>query len=184
MEPCTSLLPTGRPQLTRGRQASQVMILRRLLTGGLALTLGCAPLPPASPVIQGRWPGVASHPAIGCWALTAPGIDTLYLRPPGLVRFTDSASWQAGSAPHSFVLVPGAGVRRRRSLPRFASWTPGDSATEVWLSWSDGYVGVNITAVIGHDSLAGHGYSYTDAQALTAHVPVTGIRVPCDSVAL
>ena len=162
------------------------MILKRFLTGGLVITLGCAPLPQVIPVIQGRWPGVATHPAIGCWALTASGIDTLFLHPPGLVRLTDSATWHTGSVPHSFVLTPGPGVRRSRTLPPFASWKPTDSATGIQFGWGDGYVGIEITAVIRRDSLAGHGYSYTDARSPgpPPQVAVTGIRVPCDSVAL
>lgn len=160
--------------------------MRRPLMSFLLFALGCAPFPPSIPVVHGQWAAVSTRPAIGCWALTAPAIDTLFLQAPGLIRLTDSATWQPGKAPTTFALLAGSGVRRGRSSPRLASWTPIDSAGGISFGWGNGFVGIQVVAVVTHDSLRGHGHTYSDMVPPTPppDVPVVGHRVPCDSVGL
>ena len=159
--------------------------MKWLTIGWTVAAVACAPFPPDVPMTQGRWPAVSAHPAIGCWALSAPGIDTMLLRAPGIVRFTDSAQWRQGSTPKAFVLVPGPGVQHG-SGPRFTVWAPTDSAGRIAFTWGNGYYGVGGHAVVTSDSLRGTMHWFSDVVTPTPPptIALTGIRVPCGSVGL
>ena len=79
-------------------------------------------------------------------------------------------------------LDPG-GARRDGPMRGFPNWERVASqagADSIVLTWSDGFTGIRLRALIGHDVFRGHAQSFTDVVgAPRAAAAVTGFRTRC-----
>lgn len=154
--------------------------MTRLVATGYLLLLACSYPVPALVLV----PALRDSPLLGCWSLAAPGIDPLFLAPPGGVRLVDSAVATTDGSIETLVLHVGAGIRRGRLPPR-ASWqfVTRDS---VHMYWGDGFVGFTAAVSVHGDSLYGHGYTYSDV--VGAEPPpsktIVGHRIACADAGL
>lgn len=89
------------------------------------------------------------------------------------------------SLPVTFPL-PGAMRTLRPQIAAIAAsrrpWDPGwrlTSADSVQLSWSTGFVGLQVDLAVRADTLSGWALARHDAVRISPRAPVTGWRVPC-----
>ena len=100
---------------------------------------------------------------------------------PGIVRLSIDTTQPGRGA-----LAPDldrAGARRDGPMPGFPKWervASQGSADSIVMSWSDGFTGIRLRALIGHDVLRGRAQSFTDVVgAPRATAAVTGFRTRC-----
>ena len=100
---------------------------------------------------------------------------------PGIVRLSVDTT-RPGRGALAPDLEP-AGARRASPMPGFPKWERVSSQAEadsIVFTWSDGYTGIQMRALIGHDVLRGRAQSHTDVMdAPRATAAVTGFRTRC-----
>jgi hypothetical protein len=100
---------------------------------------------------------------------------------PAIIRLSIDSTHPGGGA-----LAPdlrAAGARRDKPMPGFPKWerkVAGPGADSVVLTWSDGFTGIQVRALVARDIFRGRAQSFTDVIGEPrATASVTGLRTGC-----